>query len=137
MTLGKRLKLIRKDNNYRLIDVHEGTGLSLPYISELENNKSNPSIKTMEALAIFYRMTVGDLLADIDDMNDKRNILDRCPEPLLRLVTDPEYAGEFDEDWIELMLTIKYRGRTPKTMQDYLSLYLFFRRFFTGSVDVR
>ncbi|HFE3942769.1 TPA: helix-turn-helix domain-containing protein, partial [Enterococcus faecium] len=51
LNIGNNIKNIRKSKNMTQTDFAELMGLSRSYIGDLENNRSNPSIKTLEAIA--------------------------------------------------------------------------------------
>lgn len=51
------LRRLRKNKDLTLCEVAEMTGLSQPYLSELENgNKNNPSLSTLQKLAKAYKV---------------------------------------------------------------------------------
>lgn len=65
MTIGERLKAIRKSRGLRLIDVERRTGILNSYISQLENNHINiPNIGKLKKLVDFYQVDLDDVLYD-------------------------------------------------------------------------
>jgi transcriptional regulator with XRE-family HTH domain len=63
MSLGKRLKKLRKDSDKTLKEVGEKVGLSDVYISDLEKGKKiNPSKEVLEKLANYYDVSIDYLL---------------------------------------------------------------------------
>ena len=53
-TIGTTLKSIRKDRGFTLEDIHVKVDISVPYLSEVENDKVNISYQKLEALVNFY-----------------------------------------------------------------------------------
>jgi len=60
-TLGERLRARRTDLGLTLADVRDRSGLSLPYISNLERNRGNPTLDALRSLAEALTTTVGEL----------------------------------------------------------------------------
>lgn len=54
ITLNRQIKSIRKMRHLTLKQVHEGTGLSISYLSDLERGVTRPSLETLERLAEFH-----------------------------------------------------------------------------------
>lgn len=62
MTLSQLLKLRRKDLGFRLYQISDATGLSLGYLSDLENGRLwNPTIGTMIKLCEVYSVTMKEI----------------------------------------------------------------------------
>lgn len=51
MNFGEKLKYVRGLRNLSLYDLAERSGLSAPYLSEIENSKKRPSTKSLEKIA--------------------------------------------------------------------------------------
>ena len=72
---GKYIKRLRKDSGLTLRDVERLTGISNPYICQLENGKRGiPGVHTLEKLSIAYHVSIARLLteAGIKIYNTKR-----------------------------------------------------------------
>ena len=73
--LGERLRIFRERRGLTLQEVASRSGLSRSYISEIENGKKQPSLKTLEALAgalnvaLEALMPEGDLEVDAEADN--------------------------------------------------------------------
>lgn len=73
MTIGDNIKKIRKEKKITQRQLAEEMGISRSYLSDLENNRYNPSSKTLEALAeklnvsMLYLTTGKKTLNDLDD----------------------------------------------------------------------
>ena len=61
MKLGERLRRIRKEHKLTLKDLKERADLSVPYLSDLERGVVNPSIETLQKVAMAYNMSVKEL----------------------------------------------------------------------------
>ncbi len=55
------LRGIRKGKRLTLLNVSEATGVSVSFLSDLERGKTRPSLDTLEKLAAFYGVAVGEL----------------------------------------------------------------------------
>lgn len=51
LNIGKKLKKLRNNNGYTLKQLSEICGLSISFISDIENNRRNPSIENLNKLA--------------------------------------------------------------------------------------
>lgn len=51
MRLGKAIKICREQKGISRVDLAESTGLSISYISLLENNKRDPNLSKVEKIA--------------------------------------------------------------------------------------
>ena len=61
-TLGERLRARRRELGLKLSDVAEASGLSLPYVSNLERGHGNPTLDALRSLADALKMPVTALL---------------------------------------------------------------------------
>lgn len=63
--LGGRVRARRQRRGWTLKDLAHHTGLSLPYLSDIERgNVTNPTLETLTTLATALEATVTDLLGD-------------------------------------------------------------------------
>lgn len=60
-TLGSRLRARRSDLGLTLAQVRDRSGLSLPYISNLERDRGNPTLDALGSLAEALTTTVSEL----------------------------------------------------------------------------
>lgn len=67
--IGDNIKSIRKSKKMTQTDFAELMGLSRSYIGDLENNRRNPSIKTLEAIATALDVPIVALLNDSSNDN--------------------------------------------------------------------
>ncbi|SFL99460.1 transcriptional regulator, XRE family with cupin sensor [Paenibacillus sp. 1_12] len=62
MDIGTTIRAIRKRKKLTIPQLCEGTGLSKGFISNVENNKTSPSIATLENIASFLKVPLPYLL---------------------------------------------------------------------------
>lgn len=60
--LDRRLRLLRIEKGLTLKELALETGLSLPFLSEIERGVSNPSLESIEKIARVYKITPAKLL---------------------------------------------------------------------------
>ena len=124
MRLGDRLREVRKAHNLTLKDLSQRADLSVPYLSNIELGKVNPSFDTLQKLASAYNMTVKSILTDVEDLGvSSDKAYPKGFEDLLE-----EYINEIDEDWKDLLLGIALRGKRPSSKSEWIELYLHLRR---------
>ena len=66
MTIGTRLRKVRKYHNLTLREVSKKAEVSIPHLSGMERDKINPSLGSIRKLAKAYNMTISDLLIMVD-----------------------------------------------------------------------
>lgn len=64
MSIGEKVRKIRKEKGLSIMDLKEKTGLSKSTISDLENNKSSPTIDTLQKIADALGVDVRDFFED-------------------------------------------------------------------------
>lgn len=62
MDIGERIKGFRKEKGLTQQELAKSTGLSRSYLSDVENNRKNPSIRTVESIAKKLNTTLCELL---------------------------------------------------------------------------
>ena len=67
--IGKRIKKIRKDKELTIKDIADRLNLTRSLISQIENNKVTPSIKTLAQIASILNTPITAFFEDIDDPN--------------------------------------------------------------------
>jgi transcriptional regulator with XRE-family HTH domain len=61
--LGRRIREVRKARQWRQIDLAAHSGLNVIYISDVENGRKEICVRTLQAVATAYDMSITDLLA--------------------------------------------------------------------------
>ncbi len=133
MKLRDRLAELRMERGFTLRElrdsIHERTGekLSISYLSELERTDVVPSIETLAKVSAGYGMSLYDLLAPVDSPVDFSGKGSEARYPkALRTLKD---KGEVDEEWLETLARIEYRGRRPRTEDEWLAIYRMLKAF--------
>ena len=63
MSLGSKLKAKREEKGYTLKQTAEISGLSIGFISQVENGQTEPSLSSLKKLAMALGLKLGDLFA--------------------------------------------------------------------------
>lgn len=126
MKLHERLRELRNERGLRLKDVAKVAKISVPYLSDLERGRTNPSLDTLQTLAVAYAITVHDLLQGVDFYGDHTE--GGLPKGLADLVADPILGAHLTPDWIGTLSRIELRGKRPREKQDWYEIYLYLRR---------
>lgn len=66
MDIGSTIRAIRKRKKMTIPQLAEGTGLSKGFLSNVENNKTSPSIETLNSIAKFLKVPLTYLLLEKD-----------------------------------------------------------------------
>src|SRR5262249_27805492 len=66
MKLGQRLRELRQGRDLTLLQLSNETSLSVSYLSDMERGRTTPSLDTLEKIASFYQMPLGQLMASVD-----------------------------------------------------------------------
>lgn len=87
MDIGSSIRAIRKRKNITIAQICEQTGLSQGFMSQLETNKTSPSISTLENIAQALNVPLAYLLLKKDDRmtivrKNERKITTSGPENL-------------------------------------------------------
>jgi transcriptional regulator with XRE-family HTH domain len=64
MSLGREIKKARIDKGWQQKDLHEATGLSQKYLSEIELDKVDPRFSVVTRIARALGMSIDRLVAD-------------------------------------------------------------------------
>jgi transcriptional regulator with XRE-family HTH domain len=70
MTVGKRIKEIRNKNKLTLRELSKIVDISISFLSDIENGRSNPSLERLKSIAAALDTPVSVLLGEIPN-NDK------------------------------------------------------------------
>ncbi len=95
MDIGKRIRILRKLNNQKLLNISQLTGLSQPFISEIERGIKAPSIETLEKICTALGITLAEFFTDTQEQNrlppEARQIinkLDKLTPRQLKILND-------------------------------------------------
>lgn len=121
MKLHERLRELRQERGQRLKDVSEIAGISIPYLSDLERGRTNPSLDTLQTLAGAYGITVHDLLLSVEFYGEVSQ--QSLPKGLADLIADPVLGQQMTPDWISSLSRIELRGKRPQTKEDWYDIF--------------
>lgn len=121
MKLHERLRELRQERGLRLKDVSEQAGISIPYLSDLERGRTNPSLETLQTLAAAHGISVHDLLEPVEFYGEQTQA--SLPKGLAELVADPTLGAQITPDWIQSLSRIELRGRRPQSKEDWYDIY--------------
>jgi transcriptional regulator with XRE-family HTH domain len=122
MTLGKKIRLLRTEQCLTLNSLSQSSGLSVSYLSDIERDRTVPSLETLVKLAQSLQLTVIDLLAGVDFAGQSTPAA--LPSGLRSLKEDPVYGTRITPEWVELLCKIQYAGMRPATQDDWLLVFL-------------
>lgn len=126
MQLYERFRALRQERGLRLKDVADQMCISVPYLSDLERGRTNPSLDTLTQIAAAYGITVRDLLTGIEGYGAQT--LGALPTGLAALVADPVLGAHLTPDWVQTLSRIELRGRRPRTKQEWYEVYMHLKR---------
>jgi transcriptional regulator with XRE-family HTH domain len=83
--LGRAIKVLRTDQGLDRAGLAEASGLSYPYLSEIENGKKRPSSRALEGIALALGMRPHELMASAESrmpqMFESEALAASAPEP--------------------------------------------------------
>jgi transcriptional regulator with XRE-family HTH domain len=102
MDLGKRIREIRMANNQKLLNISQITGLSQPFISEIERGIKVPSLETLEKICTALGITLAEFFADTREREplppEIRQIIDKAQKLTPRQL---KILNDVLDEWIE------------------------------------
>jgi transcriptional regulator with XRE-family HTH domain len=135
-TLGSRIRARRQRHGWTLKDLANKTGLSVPYLSDIERSNGNPTLETLTTLATAMETTVTDLLGDQAaafagpplSVSLQRFVrsedFDRRVRRLARVANRPE--GEIRQEVINFLATAPKRASGELTTEDWRRLLTYY-----------
>lgn len=70
-SIGDRIKALRKENSLTLKDLSEKANISISFLSDIENGRSNPSLERLNDIAKALDTTTSYLLGENQLVNEK------------------------------------------------------------------
>ena len=116
MALSEQIRKRRQEEGLTVAELARRASVSKAYISQLENNINGvrPSANVLLRIASALGTSVSTLLEK--EVSDQ---LADLPEELQKFAL----AEQLPEEEIKLLARIEYRGRRPKTVDDWKFLY--------------
>jgi transcriptional regulator with XRE-family HTH domain len=137
---GDRLRRARSDRDLTLRQVSEASGVSIPYLSDLERGVLvNPTLDTLKKIAVALDVSLNQLLGvddlgaspsypkALEDFAQSEHFLQAVAEQARRHRVDRE---ELLQEWLRALGGLRVRGRTPRESSDYLFIFEAVRRAF-------
>lgn len=107
MSLGSRLKELRKEKKLTQADLAKIFSLGESTISFYENNKRTPDFELLKRIAVFFNVSIDYLLGNIDVRNTSVKENGNKPFRCIDVNGLPDEAIEEVEKYIEL-IRLKY-----------------------------
>ncbi|MDO5028876.1 MAG: cupin domain-containing protein [Bacillota bacterium] len=104
--LGNKIRILRKNQNLKLNDVAQKSGLSVSYISQLERDLVEPSLSSLKKIAVALNTPIYLL---IDDSNNENIIMRSDERPKMTF-------GNSDTNYEIVSTTANNINFTPKMM---------------------
>ncbi len=64
MELGTKIRILRKSKQLTLKNLSEKIDLSISYLSDIENNRKNPSLDRLKDIAVGLEASINDLISE-------------------------------------------------------------------------
>lgn len=118
MQIGEELRRLRKVRRLTLSDVSDKTGLSISFLSDIERERTKPSLDTLAKLADCYHVPVNEVIAKAEAEAVKPYLPPGYQEML------EELGDRIDPTVAELLLQVEHRAqRRHETKEDWLQFY--------------
>ncbi len=101
MNVGTRIKKLRKEMNLTQAEFAKKANISRTYLSDIENNRYNPSIDTLQNIANHLGVSLEEFFSESDEKKKTPSILEGANENTLNFFKKLEDAGLFREDMTE------------------------------------
>lgn len=135
--LGKRIRQLRELKLLSISAVAARAEISKSYLAKLERGEvDNPGLKTLQVIATALDVTLADLLTPADepspapssqsavDLADFERTLADLPVQLREFVDAKKREGdELPADVIRSLAGVQFRGRRPRTREEWQFLY--------------
>ena len=127
MGIGTRLKETRIRQGMDVPDLAERSGLSKAYIWQVEaGRRASPSARVLHRLAVALGTTLSDLMDVPQGISEEE--LQAAPAALKAFFRKKGKALELRREDLEMLKHVHYRGKRPRTSEDYELVFLFLRR---------
>jgi transcriptional regulator with XRE-family HTH domain len=125
--LGAEIKRRREEQGLSLSDLARLAGVSKGYLSQIESEAATrPSAQTLIKVARALGTSLGELLGDQEAPGAEPEV--EVPESLTEFA-DEEQLPEAE---VQMLARIRYRGRAPRTADDWRFIYESIRRSTEG-----
>lgn len=126
MAFGAEIRRRREEQGLSLTDLARMSGVSKGYLSQIEHGvATRPSAQTMFKLARALGTSIGELVGEAE-AGANREV--EVPASLSEFARQ-EHLPEED---LQMLARIRYRGRVPRTVDDWRFIYESIRRSTEG-----
>lgn len=114
MKIGEKIKNLRKQKNMSLRELAQITGLSKTTLGDLEKDIKNPSLETLEKIAVAFAITPAELLMETDSTED---LMESAKNSGSEILAGLSKSGD--------LLKVLYRAKdAPKETMDQMAVFL-------------
>lgn len=99
--MGETLKLLRIFYGYKVAQLAESLGFSQSYVSELENNRKQPTMDVLERYSKFFNMKISTIFLFAEALESDHEIKDKKQKVAyagMKLLTILKKAGELEDE---------------------------------------
>ena len=122
--LGENIRYVRQGKNWALSDLAERSGVSKPYISDLENGEGGrPNIQYVYKIAVALDTTIDGLVNRSLRSNSKQKPVERSNEPLPPGLEEFARRDKLGAEEVEMLAKLNFRGNRPKDVDAWKLIY--------------
>ncbi len=127
MSISNRLKELRLERGLSVKELAKEAGVSPPYIWQIEGGRrQNPGAEKLQKLATALRVTIAELIDSAQGIGPEA-LKDAPPQLTAFVRSRGKKVGVQKED-VEMLKRVHYRGKRPKSPEDYELVFLFLRK---------
>ena len=123
MSLSQKIKQLREEKGFSLGKLAETAEVSKAYLSQLENKVSKqPSAEILFKIASALGTTIADLLdkpVRVQSTDFLKLQEDEIPYGLRELIDERGKTLDIREEDVKMLMNIQYRGKQPKSVDDW------------------
>ena len=114
MKIGEKIRNLRKQKNMSLRELAQITGLSNTTLGDLEKDVKNPSLDTLEKIAVAFEMSPAELLKETDSTDE---LMESAKNSSSEILAGLSKSGD--------LLKVLYRAKdAPKETMDQMAVFL-------------
>ena len=114
MKIGEKIRNLRKQKNMSLRELAQITGLSKTTLGDLEKDVKNPSLDTLEKIAVAFEMSPAELLKETDSTDE---LMESAKKSSSEILAGLSKSGD--------LLKVLYRAKdAPKETMDQMAVFL-------------
>jgi len=126
MGIGARIRRFRDTQGLSLRALAREAGVSVGYLSKLEQNVSSPTVEMLEKIADALKVGVSELLESSEAVAAEPELPVSLKEFLDRY--SDVHCELKDPDWVRALGNVRFRGKYPEASDDWLAIYLNLKR---------